>query len=117
MIPARRQSGHGQVDQRLAVARQRLVGSVGDLAGESESARRIAVWTRVALDENPMKDGVLGIIDPVLVGDGPCVRCPGAHSEPTRGEATGPLGGTSGGASLPIIRTSTGSGMVATSWR
>src|SRR5581483_1013336 len=57
------------LDQRIAVDGKRLRRRVGDLAGESEAARRIAVGARVPLHEDAMEDGVLRIVDPVLLRD------------------------------------------------
>src|SRR5262249_34310239 len=51
----------------LAVAGQGLVLRVGDLAGKAKAPRWIAVRTGIALDENAMKDRVLGKVNPVLL--------------------------------------------------
>ena len=57
------------LDQVVAVAGQRLMRRVGDLAGQAEAARRIAVRAGVALDEDAVEHRVLGVVDPVLLGE------------------------------------------------
>src|SRR5581483_66571 len=52
--------------QVVALARQRLMLRVRDLARQAESARRIAIRAGVALHENPVKYRVFRIINPVL---------------------------------------------------
>src|SRR5206468_10663181 len=56
-------------DESVAIAGQRLIGRVGDLTGQPESARRVAERAGVALDEDAMEDGVLGVINPMLLGE------------------------------------------------
>ena len=58
-----------KLDEVVAVAGQGLARRVGHLAGQAESAGRIAVRAGVALHEDAVEDGVLGVVDPVLVGE------------------------------------------------
>src|SRR5690606_247077 len=55
------------LDEVVTVAGQRLVLRVRDLAGQPESAGRVAVRTGVSLDGDAVEDRVLGIVDPVLL--------------------------------------------------
>src|SRR4051812_25102576 len=56
------------LNERIAVTRQRLVIRViRNLARQTKAARRIAVWTGVALDKNTMEHGVFGIVNPMLL--------------------------------------------------
>src|SRR5207302_6794896 len=60
--------GDAAADQGVAIAGERLMFGVRDLAGQAEAARWIAMRAGVALHEDAMEDGVLGIVNPVFFG-------------------------------------------------
>src|SRR4051794_31165811 len=53
--------------ESIALSGKGLMRRVSDLARQAESARRIAVGARVALNEDAVKDRVFGVVDPMLV--------------------------------------------------
>src|SRR4051794_36477793 len=56
------------LDQSIPIAGEWLGLGIGDLAGQSKAAGGITVRTGVPLHENPMKNRILGIVDPMLLG-------------------------------------------------
>src|SRR3954452_3825622 len=56
------------LNQGIAVAGEWLGLGVGYLAGQSKASGRVTLRTGVPLHKNSMKDGILRVVDPMLLG-------------------------------------------------